>query len=110
MEIDENFKKIENNFDIDENFQSFVFNKSTKDSNKQNNFEGNFEKENKKSKEIKNEILDILEFILITYKESDTVKIEVSKFVIDLLDIFVAKKECEDVLNKIEKICKIFFI
>jgi hypothetical protein len=114
-----NNKNNKNNFEIDDSFNSFVFNKRYKDLE---NFEKeknsnsnlyliekenlNFNYENNKSKKIKIEILDILEFILITFKENDTVNIEISKFIIDILDIFIYKRESEEILNKTEKICK----
>jgi len=120
MEIDDNHQsyKKENFFlnrkvDIDKSFENFVLNRNFYFENtntsitegEQPPFNNDFNPQKKKI-ELKLEIIDNLTFVIKTFKISDSVNSEVSKFIIDLVDIFILTKENSLVLNEIENLSK----
>ena len=100
--------------DLDGKFENFV--KNSSNSNLNYNLIGKNLENNKNNKNyslnVKIEIINILSFIIRTYQDNDLINSEISKFIIDLVDIYFNKKEHPDLLENIQNLSKIslFFI
>lgn len=107
-------KKISNE-NLDEMFENLVF--SSNKTNNYNEFLSTIEDKNFTSDEnnyainIKIEIVDILCLIIRTYKnDNNYIHFEIRKFIIDLVDVLVKKKDHPNVLRKIENLSNIYLI